>query len=132
MRFYLDADLSPAIAVLGREQFGLDIVSSHELGLRRAHDEMQLIHATAAGRCVVTNNLRDFLRWDARFDARGLEHCGILITTHTVSIRDFYAVAKALAYYHHVIHPAPFTPRLVDWLHEAPVDWQPPAPEAGP
>jgi hypothetical protein len=27
MRFYLDADLSPRIAVIGREQFGLDIVS---------------------------------------------------------------------------------------------------------
>lgn len=125
MRFYLDADLSPAIADLARDRFGLDIVSCHELGLRRAHDDAQLAEATREDRCVVTNNRDDFLRWNDRVRERGGSHRGILITTGTVPVNNFYVVARALAYYHY-IYPESFIPNLVDWLHEAPPDWQPP------
>lgn len=127
MRFYLDADLSPQVAVVARERFGLDVVSCHEIGARRAHDEAQLARATADERCLVTNNRNDFLMWSRRYLARGLMHCGILFTTSTLPLRDPHVVARALAYYHHALHPGPFTPGLVDWLHEAPVDWAPPA-----
>lgn len=126
MRVYLDADLSPRIAALARDVFGLDVVSCHELGTRRAGDDTHLARATADGRCLVTNNRNDFLMWDRRYRQHGLRHAGILLTTDTLPVHDFYLVAKALAYYHHTLHPHPFTPGLVDWLHEAPATWEPP------
>lgn len=123
MRYDPDADLLPTIADLAREQFELDIVSCHDLGLRRAHDDAQLAEGTQEERCIVTNNRDDFLLWNDRVRERGGAHRGILITTGTVPINNFYVVARALALYHD-IYPQPFTPNLVDWLHEAPLDRQ--------
>ncbi|MFN8556870.1 MAG: DUF5615 family PIN-like protein [Dehalococcoidia bacterium] len=131
MRFYLDADLSPRVASLARDFFGIDVVSCHDEGARRAQDEQILLQATAQERCLVTNNRTDFLQWDIRFQERGRSHCGMLFTTATMSLRDAYQLARALAYYHHTIHPAPFTPGLVDWLHRPPDDWRPPGAAGG-
>jgi hypothetical protein len=44
IRYYLDADLSPKIAVIGRG-LGLDVVSAHEVGMTEAVDADRLAHA---------------------------------------------------------------------------------------
>ena len=61
MRFYLDEDLSPRIAVIARG-LGLDVVSAIELGNLGLADEEQLSLAARDGRCVVTQNRADFIR----------------------------------------------------------------------
>ena len=58
MRFYLDEDLSPRVAAIGRS-LGLDVVSAIEVGHRGLDDEDQLLVAARDGRCLVTDNRAD-------------------------------------------------------------------------
>jgi len=123
MRFYLDADLSWRIARIARRP-GVDIVSANEVELRTATDLAQIEYAAQDGRCIVTNNRNDFIALDRLYQERGVEHAGILITAESLPTHDFYAVARALAYYSS-LHTEPFIPWLVDYLHPAPADWVP-------
>jgi predicted nuclease of predicted toxin-antitoxin system len=120
MRFYIDADLSWRIARDARG-FGVDATSAHEAGKRTARDDDQLAHATEQARCIVTRNRDDFLALNRSYRERGMMHCGILITSESLSTKDLASVARALAYYHS-LYPEPFIPGLVDYLHPAPSD----------
>jgi predicted nuclease of predicted toxin-antitoxin system len=84
MKYYLDEDLDPAIAVAGRS-LGVDVVSAHECGARGITDEEQLARAAAEGRCIVTYNRDDFIAGTRRAYDKGQPHYGVLIVPPQVS-----------------------------------------------
>ena len=96
MRYYLDADLAPDIAVAGRA-LGVDIVSAHECGARTLTDEEQLARAAADRRCLVTFNRNDFIvATRMAYDKNG-PHCGVLIIPPQWRYSRHGVIAKALA-----------------------------------
>lgn len=78
MRFYLDEDLAPQIAVALRTR-GIDAVSAHEVRAVGWTDSEQLAYATRQGRCLVTGNLRDFIRLGHGAIGLGEPHSGIVL-----------------------------------------------------
>jgi hypothetical protein len=60
MRFLLDEDLPPKVAVIARS-LGLDVVSVHEIGRTGLSDEAQLRFAASETRILVTRNRDDFI-----------------------------------------------------------------------
>ena len=70
IRFHLDEDTDPAIAV-GLRRHGIDVTTSQEVGLLAALDPIQLAHAHAEGRILFTHDA-DHLA----LGAQGVEHSG--------------------------------------------------------
>lgn len=96
MRFYLDEDLSPRVAQIGRSM-NLDVVSSHEVGNNGLPDEDQLWFAAQEGRCLVTRNRDDFEQLTIRFFAREESHLGVVIVMRSIRSDNFSAIARGLA-----------------------------------
>jgi predicted nuclease of predicted toxin-antitoxin system len=115
MRFYLDEDLSHRIAAIGRDRYGLDVISSHDVAMDHATDEEQLVFGAEQDRCIVTGNDRHFTRLTAEFIAHERPHAGVLIVPSSMPRQNFNLVARALAAYH-ALHPEPFISYLVDYL----------------
>jgi hypothetical protein len=78
IRFHLDEMFSPIIAALARDQ-GLDITSSHEAGYDGTTDNVQLSLATGEGRCISTENRREFARIAREDLSRGETHAPVLL-----------------------------------------------------
>ncbi len=119
MRFYLDEDLSHRIAAIGRDRYGLDVISSHDVAMDHATDDEQLAFAAEQGRCIVTGNDRHFTRLTAEYIAEGRPHAGVLIVPSSMPRQNFDLMARAPAAYHE-LHPAPFIPYLVDYVRLPP------------
>jgi predicted nuclease of predicted toxin-antitoxin system len=96
MRYYLDADLDPDIAVAGRA-LGVDIVSAHECGAKTLTDEEQLARAAADRRCLVTFNRNDFIVATRMAYDKNSPHCGVLIVPPQWRYSRHGVIAKALA-----------------------------------
>jgi hypothetical protein len=96
VRYYLDEDLAPGIAVAGRE-LGVDVVSAHERGARAIDDEEQLARAADDGRCLVTFNRNDFIAATRKAYDKGRPHCGILIVPPQFRYSRHGMIAKLLA-----------------------------------
>ena len=94
--FYLDADLSPRIAEVGRG-LGLDVVSAHEVGMTEAGDADQLARAAAEGRILVTRNRDDFLCLTVEAYHEERPHAGLLLLARAGRQHQFSRVAHALA-----------------------------------
>jgi hypothetical protein len=121
LRFLLDADLSPTIAVVARG-LGLDMVSLHERRLGDLPDDDVLRLAAREGRVTVTRNRDDFLEWTTTFLQRGEGHAGVLIVPTALSIQRPERVAHALRRWADALRaeradavPGPY---FVTWLHE--------------
>jgi hypothetical protein len=71
MRFHLDEQISPALAVALRRK-GIDVSTSQDAALLGSGDLDQLSFAISEQRILVTFD-DDFLR----LDAEGVHHCGI-------------------------------------------------------
>ena len=71
LRFHFDEHM-PTAAVVGLRRRGVDATSSAEVGLLKAGDDVQLAHAHAAGRVMVTCDA-DYLR----LHAVGQPHSGV-------------------------------------------------------
>ncbi len=71
IRFHFDENVNGAIA-RGLRSRGVDVTTTTEAGLRGQTDDVQLAHATAAGRVIVTED-DDYLA----IHASGVIHAGI-------------------------------------------------------
>jgi len=121
LRFLLDADLRPAIAVVARG-LGLDMVSAHELQFGDLPDDEVLRWAARERRVTVTRNRDDFVEWTTVFLQRGEAHAGVLIVPTHLSIQRPERVAHALVRWADVIRArlggTPLSAYFLDWLHE--------------
>ena len=95
MQYLVDEDLATDIARIGRE-FGLDIVSIHEIGREEWTDEQQLAQAAVDGRCFITANRDHFEQWTEEFYRSNRPHAGVLIVPLNLRRRGAAAVARAL------------------------------------
>ena len=114
MKFYLDEDLSPQIAVLLRNK-GLDCNSAHETGMLGAPDLEQLTFASRDKRCLVTKNRDDFIRLTVQFFNDNLPHFGLLIIPSTISGDRFSQIANALSAFAND-HPQGLPNYTIDFL----------------
>ncbi len=95
MRFLLDEDLSPEIAVIARG-LGLDVLSVHELGRTGYDDEAQLTFSAAEARIFVTRNRDDFIALTKLFYATNRSHHGVLLVLRSLPNHRAEKVAHAL------------------------------------
>jgi predicted nuclease of predicted toxin-antitoxin system len=95
VKFYLDEDLTPAIALALRRR-GVDAVSAHEVGHIGLGDAEQLAFAAGQGRCLVTGNARDFRRLAQDAIERGRPHAGIVLCPPRIHGLGVGPVVKAL------------------------------------
>jgi predicted nuclease of predicted toxin-antitoxin system len=95
VKFYLDEDLAPAIAVALRKR-GVDAVSAHEVGNVELGDKEQIAFATRQRRCMVSANARDFRSLGHEAVEQGRPHAGIVLCPPRIHGRDVGAVVKAL------------------------------------
>jgi hypothetical protein len=114
VKFYLDEDLSGRIAEIARGM-GIDIVTASECGNRRSEDEVRLLAAARAGRCLITRNRDHFVALTVRFFQDGLPHAGMLVAPYTFPADRFSAIAAAIAQYDRD-HPDPVSPYGFDFL----------------
>lgn len=113
-RYLLDENLSTAIAIAARRR-GLDVVSSHEVGLDGKSDEEQLRWAAADDRALVTRDRRDLSVIAAEFFARGESHRGIVLLPNSLPDGDVGGIVRALEA-HARRRPAGMQPFTVEWL----------------
>lgn len=115
MRFYLDEHLSPRIAEIAR-RLGVDVLTTQEAGTLGLPDPEQLRFAAREGRCIVTRDRGDFIRFTYEFIAEGADHAGVLLLSPSLPPNDFARVATALARYarEHAEELAPYT---INWLN---------------
>lgn len=96
MRFYLDEDLSPRIAVALHRR-GIDATSAHEVSGVHRSDREQLAFAAGEGRCLVTGNVRHFVQIGRQAINEGRPHAGIVLCPARVHRGDIGRTAAALA-----------------------------------
>jgi len=113
-RYLLDENLSTVIAVAGRRR-GLDVVSSHEVGLDGRSDEVQLRWAAAHGRALVTRDRRDLSNIAAGFFARGELHHGVVLVPESLPTADVGGILRALEA-HAQRRADGMQPYTVEWL----------------
>jgi predicted nuclease of predicted toxin-antitoxin system len=95
VKFYLDEDLTPAIAVALRKR-GADAVSAHEVGNLGLGDMDQLVFAADQGRCLVSGNARDFCRLAHAAVEQGRPHAGIVLCPSRLRGPNVGVVVNAL------------------------------------
>ncbi|MBI4863636.1 MAG: DUF5615 family PIN-like protein [Candidatus Riflebacteria bacterium] len=78
MKLYLDEDVAAAVAESLRRR-RIDVVTTHEAGNAHASDAAQLEFAAAAGRCLVTRNVRDFVALALQAVQEQQPHAGIIL-----------------------------------------------------
>ncbi len=95
MKFYLDEDLSPAVAEILR-RLGCSARSAQEAGNREKGDEEQLDYAAQGSWVFVTRNRDDFVALNRQFFAENRPHAGIVVVPRSVPARDPSLLAKLL------------------------------------
>ena len=115
MKYYLDEDLNPAIALAGRA-LAVDVVSAHECGARALLDAEQLSRAAADGRCVVTFNRDDFIAATRQAYDKGRPHCGVLIVPPQFRYSRHGLIADALAAHAARLAGGDLPPYSIDYL----------------
>ncbi len=79
IRIQLDEDCQAHALAAALRQHGIDALTTIESGLAGVADETQLRAALAAGRVLITNNIRDFVPLHNRWLGEGWEHAGIIV-----------------------------------------------------
>lgn len=75
----MDQDSLDFDVISGLRLAGVDVVSSEEVGMKRAKDQDQLAFATSQQRVIYTANRADYARLHREWMAAGLHHTGIII-----------------------------------------------------
>lgn len=114
IKYYLDEDLSPAIAELLRK-LEIDAISTQEEGMIEASDLQQLEYAAVNKRCMVTRNRNDFIRLTVQFFNEHRPHFGVLIIPYSYRGDNFRSIAIALKDYANQHHGG-LSPYLVNFL----------------
>ena len=114
MRYYLDADVSPTIALILRKD-GVDATSSIEEGLASLGDDEHLARAARNNRCLVTRNRNDFIELTVQFLRDQLPHAGVLIVPYSYPPDRFSWIARSLAVYSRS-HPQGVSAYTIDFL----------------
>jgi len=96
LRFLLDEDLPPKVAVIARSS-GLDVVSVHEIERTGLADEDQLRFAAAESRILVTRNRDDFIALTHRAIATNAPHHGVLLVPRSAPNTHPERIARTLA-----------------------------------
>ncbi len=96
MRFLLDEDLPPKVAVIARS-LGLDVVSVHEIGRTGLSDEDQLRFAASETRILVTRNRDDFIALTHRAYATNAPHHGVLLVPRSAPNTHPERIARSVA-----------------------------------
>jgi hypothetical protein len=96
VRFYLDEDINPQVAVVLR-RLGVWAASTQEAGTRGADDEAQLAYAAEVRAALVTRNRNDFIALTAQFFDEDREHAGVVIVPHSVPADNPAILSKLLA-----------------------------------
>ena len=79
IRLLVDEDVRPLLAETLRRR-GFDARHVTELDRGGLSDAEQLAFAVEQQRAILTHNVRDFILLDREYRARGLIHCGILVS----------------------------------------------------
>jgi hypothetical protein len=95
VRFYLDEDVVPEVAVIARA-LGLDVVSAHERNERKTADREVLRIAALDGRCVVTRNRDHFIHWTRVYFENEWPHAGVLVVPYSLPNKDPARIARSL------------------------------------
>ena len=111
---YLDEMYSPLVAELVRRA-DVSMVSAHEFGREGLSDYDVLLLAAREGRCVVTDNYKDFLRLSQEFYAQQLPHAGVLLIPTSVGDHRHTLIASAIVRLARE-HPHGLQPYEVRWL----------------
>ena len=80
LKLYLNENLSWRIA-RALQEYGYDVISSHEAGMNAEEDPHQFAFAVKQERAVVTNNFADFAALHDEYLANNTEHFGVIFTT---------------------------------------------------
>jgi hypothetical protein len=98
MRLLLDEQISGRVAVGLRER-GFDVLTVDEFGQHSADDPDLWRAAIAAGRVVVSYNVRDFAPLFQRLWDTGVGHAGlVLVHPSTIPSDDFGALVRTIEY----------------------------------
>jgi predicted nuclease of predicted toxin-antitoxin system len=113
----LDEMLSGVIAEQLRAK-GHDVLAVvDDPALAGSADEQILAHAAAAGRALVTANIKDFMPLDARYRAASQAHAGlILVSAKTFPQDRTFTAAITSALSAHLDQPSPAQPGQVRFL----------------
>lgn len=114
MKYYLDEDISPNIAILLRKH-RIDCSSAHEMKKTQISDLEQLEFAAKERRCLVTRNRDDFIQLTVQFFNSQLPHYGVLIIPHSYPGDRFSQIAEALEKYARR-HPDGLAAYTIDFL----------------
>jgi predicted nuclease of predicted toxin-antitoxin system len=95
MRFLLDEDLPPKVALIARS-LGLDVVSVQEIGRTGLSDEAQLRFAASETRILVTRNRDDFIALTRRAYATNAPLHGVLLVPRSAPNTQPERIARSL------------------------------------
>lgn len=79
---FLDENVDEKLAPVLRN-FGFEVQTAREAGRRQLSDEEQLEHAAQHGMAILSHNIADFARLHQRWQGKGKEHWGIILTSET-------------------------------------------------
>ncbi len=96
MKFYLDENLTPKIAVTLRKK-RVDVVSAHEVGAIQWSDRDQLKYAGKESRCLVTRNARHFIELAHDAIQHQAPHAGILLLSARFTGAEIRIVVDGLS-----------------------------------
>lgn len=113
MRLLLDEQLSRVLAEELRRR-GHDVVAVVETDLRQARDDVILAWATAQGRAVVTNNIRDFRLLHTGHLMSSRSHCGIVLVPSAAHSLHARAPGRLVAALDSLLHAHPQAEALRD------------------
>ena len=98
-RFYLDDDVEEVAVLRALRARGVDVVRSHDVGMRGAADERHLERATAGGRVLISANRKDFFRIHTVWLRAGRVHAGLALALEHpetgLLVRQIVALAES-------------------------------------